>query len=76
MPGKYIKGGSSCEDIVPYNALCRDGGDNPSSKLHRRDEVEACLTSDGWYLSRFYNDHSNHHGYVYLWVPGYVIRWH
>ena len=71
-----VRYGTVTESVVPYNAPCWDGGDYPSCKLHRGDEVEACLTSDGWYLCRFYNDHSNHYGYVYLWVPGYAIHWY
>ena len=60
---------------IPYNGPYWDGGSYESCKLHRGDTVYACMEYDGWYLCRFYNDHDNKYGYVYLWVPGSSISW-
>ena len=68
--------GTVTQDTIPYNGPSRGSGDYTSCKLYSGDEVCACMESNGWYLCRFYNNHSNNYGYVYLWVPGSSISWY
>ena len=68
--------GSVIRDTIPYNGPSRGSGDYPSCELYTGDEVFAVMESDGWYLCRFYNNHSNNYGYIYLWVPGTSISWY
>jgi hypothetical protein len=52
-----------------------NSGEYESCRLYYGDQVYACLEHDGWYLCRFYNNHTNYYGNAYLWVPGDAIRW-
>ena len=60
---------------TPNNGPSANCGSYASCKLYAGDTVYACMEYNGWYLCRFYNNHSNNYGDVYLWVPGYTISW-
>lgn len=68
--------GTIIRDTVPWNGPNRGGGEYTSCELYAGDEVFAVMESGGWYLCRFWNGHTNHYGYVYLWVPGSSISWY
>lgn len=59
--------------VIPKNGPGWDYPEYESCRLSRGDMAYACMQSNGWYLCRFYNNHSNRYGYVYLWVPGSMI---
>ena len=63
------------QTTVPYSGPSWNSGEYESCKLYAGDELCACMESNGWYLCRFYNNHSNNYGYVYLWIPGSAICW-
>ena len=62
--------------VTPYNGPGSWCGSYSSCKLYSGTYVYACLECNNWYLCRFYNDHGNNYGEVYLWVPGYAISWY
>lgn len=67
--------GTVTGEVTPRNNPGIGGGSYSSCTLYRGDTVHACVSCNGWYLCRFWNDHTNHYGDVYLWVPGNMIRW-
>lgn len=69
------KQGRIIADTTPYNGPSTNCGAYSSCKLYPGDTVNACMEYNGWYLCRFYNNHSNNYGDVYLWVPGYNVSW-
>ena len=71
----FEKHGTINQTTIPYNGPGTYCGSYESCKLYSGNTVHACMECDGWYLCRFYNDHSNNYGEIYLWVPGYNIRW-
>ena len=71
----YEQYGTVTQTTIPYNGPDRNSGEYESCRLDSGDAVYACMEYNGWYLCRFYNDHSNNYGYVYLWVPGTAICW-
>lgn len=70
------KHGSIVAKVTPYNGPSNRCGSYSSCSLNAGTDVYACMESNGWYLCRFYNDHTNNYGYVYLWVPGNYIAWY
>lgn len=62
--------------VTPYNGPSSNCGSYSSCSLNPGADVYACMESNGWYLCRFYNDHGNNYGDVYLWVPGDSIAWY
>ena len=70
------KRGRVTSDVTPRNGPSSDCGAYSSCKLYEGTTVYACLESNGWYYCRFYNDHHNKYGYIYLWVPGSYINWY
>ena len=72
----YEQAGTVTQSVVPYNGPGRYCGDYESCKLSRGDTVQACMECNDWYLCRFYNNHGNKYGYIYLWVPGSAISWY
>ncbi len=69
------KHGTVTGEVVPRNGPGTNCASYSSCKLYYGDAVHACMESNGWYLCRFYNDHTNNYGDVYLWIPGSMIRW-
>ena len=69
------KHGRITSTTTPYNGPSTNCGSYASCKLYSGDAVHACMESNGWYLCRFYNGHSNNYGEIYLWVPGSSISW-
>lgn len=69
------KRGRISSETTPYNGPSTNCGSYASCRLYSGDTVYACMECNGWYLCRFYNNHSNNYGNVYLWVPGYNITW-
>lgn len=63
-------------DTTPYNGPGPNCGAYSSCKLNQGTTVYACFECNGWYFCRFYNDHHNQYGTVYLWVPGSNISWY
>ena len=72
----YEKPGTIIREINPRNGPGMNSGEYESCRLYYGDQVYACLEHDGWYLCRFYNNHTNYYGNAYLWVPGDAIRWY
>ena len=70
------KQGRITTDTTPYNGPSTNCGSYASCKLYPGDAVYACMECNGWYLCRFYNNHGNNYGDVYLWIPGYNISWY
>ena len=71
----YEKSGSVVAGVTPYNGPGYNCGSYSSCSLSTGARVYACMESNGWYFCRFYNNHSNNYGDVYLWVPGNYISW-
>ena len=69
------KQGKITTATTPYNGPGTNCGSYSSCELYPGDTVNACMVYNNWYLCRFYNNHSNHYGDVYLWVPGSAISW-
>ena len=69
----YEIGGTVVRKINPHNGPIYSCGEYSSCSLENGDTVYACMESNGWYYCRFYNNHGNNYGYVYLWVPGDAI---
>ena len=67
--------GRVTSSVTPYNGPGTNCGSYSSCQLYQGTAVHACMEYNGWYLCRFYNDHGNNYGEVYLWVPGYSISW-
>ena len=65
--------GTVNQTVTPYNGPDWNSGEYESCMLYYGDAVYACMESNGWYLCRFYNNHDNFYGDIYLWVPGNAI---
>ena len=69
------KSGRIASALTPNNGPTANSGSFSSCRLEQGTAVHACMACGDWYLCRFFNDHTNNYGDVYLWVPGYKIQW-
>ena len=80
IPSYTLRNHEKTGVVVSDTTPCSGPGDNhgqySSCRLYSGTAVHACMEYNGWYLCRFYNDHSNNYGDIYLWVPGYSISWY
>ena len=66
--------GTTVKSVTPYNGPGYNYGDYPSCSLSSGESIYALMEYNGWYYCRFYNNHSNNYGQIWLWVPTSSVR--
>ena len=61
--------GRTLTGVTPYNGPGYEYGSYSSCSLSAYESVYVCLEHNDWYYCRFYNDHGNNYGNVWLWIP-------
>ena len=66
--------GNAERSVIPYNGPGYNYGEYSSCCLSSGDRVFALIEYNGWYYCRFYNNHGNNYGNVWLWVPANSVQ--